>query len=54
TLLSTTTKLLNDDLHSQLRNLCKSANHVYSSHDDVCSFCRNQLDAEEDIEIIIF
>ncbi|KAG8190625.1 hypothetical protein JTE90_017889 [Oedothorax gibbosus] len=54
TLLTTTTKLLNDDLHSQLRNLCRSANQVFTSHDEICSFCRSQLDSEEDNGIILF
>ncbi|GIY41645.1 vacuolar protein sorting-associated protein 8 homolog [Caerostris extrusa] len=26
----------------------------YENHDDTCSFCRNQLDADEDAEIVIF
>ncbi|KFM59920.1 Vacuolar protein sorting-associated protein 8-like protein, partial [Stegodyphus mimosarum] len=54
TLLSTTTKLLNDDLHKQLRNLCKTANQVFTCHNEVCLFCRNALGDDENVEIIVF
>lgn len=54
TLLSTTTKLLNDDLYYQLHYLCKSANHVFTCHDECCSFCQKPLEGEEIAEVIVF
>uniref|UniRef100_A0A2L2YDL3 Vacuolar protein sorting-associated protein 8-like protein n=1 Tax=Parasteatoda tepidariorum TaxID=114398 RepID=A0A2L2YDL3_PARTP len=54
TLLATTTKLLNDDLHKQLRHLCQSANQALINHNEICSFCLNQLDSDENVEILIF
>lgn len=54
TLLSTTTKLLNDDLYYQLYYLCKSANRVFNCHNELCSFCQKPLESEEIAEVVVF